>query len=97
MVQHLNVNQWKNIIKWFTALETRADCVFIKFEIQELYPSIAEDILQTIVSFVNEYQNVPVEDIRIINHCRKSLLFSDNQIPLMKKFLMNLRKSMRMH
>ena len=36
-------------------------------------------MLKTSLSFANEYQNIPEEDIRIINHCRKSLLFSDNQ------------------
>ena len=52
----------------------------MKFDVQELYPSITEDILQTILSFANEYQNIPEKDIHIINHCRKSLLFSDNQL-----------------
>ena len=59
MVQHLNVNQWKNstsVIKWFTALENRTDCVFTKFDIQEIYPFITEDILKTSLSFANEYQ-----------------------------------------
>ena len=38
MVQHLSVNQWKkstSVIKWFTALENKTDCVFIKFDIRE--------------------------------------------------------------
>ena len=87
MVQHLNVNQWKNstsVIKWFTALENRTDYVFTKFDIQEIYPFITEDILKTSLSFANEYQNMHEEDIRIINHCRNSLLFSNNQ-PCKKK------------
>ena len=82
MVQHLNVNQWKNltsVIKWFTVLENKTDYAFIKFDIQELYPAITVDILKTSLSFPNKNQNGPEEDIRIINHCRKSLLFSDNQ------------------
>ena len=92
MVQHLNVNHWKNltsVIKWFTVLENKTDYAFIKFDIQEfdniiwyikLYPAITVDILKTSLSFPNKYQNGPEEDIRIINHCRKSLLFSDNQL-----------------
>ena len=87
MVQHLNANQWKNstnVIKWFTALENKTDCSSIKFDIREFYPFITEDLLKTSSSFANEYQNTPEEDIRIINHCRKSLLFSDNQ-PWKKK------------
>ena len=50
MAQYLNVNQWKNstsVIKVFTALENKTDCVLIKFDIPEFYPSITEDILKT--------------------------------------------------
>ena len=46
MVQHLSVNQWKksrSVKKWFTALENKTDCVFIKFDIREFYPCITED------------------------------------------------------
>ena len=46
MIQYLNLHQWKNstsVIKWFTALENKTDCVFIKFEIREFYPPITED------------------------------------------------------
>ena len=38
-----------------------------------------KNILSTSLSFANEYQNIPEKDIHIINSCRKSLLFSDNQ------------------
>ena len=82
MVQHLKLNQWKNstsIIKWFTALENKTDCVLIKFDIRHFYLSITKDVLKSSLSFANKYQNIPEEDIQIINHCRKSLLFSDNQ------------------
>ena len=87
MVQHLNVNQWKNstsVIKWFTVLENKTHCVFIKFDIREFYPSITEDILKISLSFANKYENIPEDNICIINHCRKSLLSSDNQ-PWKKK------------
>ena len=60
----------------------KIDCVFIKFDIQEFYPSITQDILKTSLLFANEYKNIPEEAICIINHCHKSLLFSlfsDNQ------------------
>ena len=87
LLQHPNVNQWKNstsVIKWFSELEDKNDCIFIKFDIREFYPSITEDILKTSLPFAKEYQDIPEEDIRIINHCRKSLLLNDNQ-PWKKK------------
>ena len=69
MVRHPNST---SIITWFTALENKTDRVFIIFDLQEFYPSIIEDILKTSLPFSNEYQNIIEEDIRIINHCRKS-------------------------
>ena len=87
MVQELKVNRWKNsrsVMKWFSALESKSDYIFIKFDMQESYPSIMEDFLKTILSFANEYQDIPEEDIRIINHYCNSLLFNDNQ-PWKKK------------
>ena len=76
MVQHLNVNQWKNltsVMKWFTALESKTNCVLIKFDIREFFPFITEDILKTSLSFANVYQNIPEEDIRKINNCYKQV------------------------
>ena len=87
MVQHLNVNQWKNstsVIKWFTVLENKTHCVFIKFDIREFYLSITEDILKISLSFANKYENIPEDNICITNYCHKSLLSSDNQ-PWKKK------------
>ena len=70
MVQHLNLNQWKNstrVTKWFTAFENKNETkIFIKFDIQKLYNFITEDILKTSLSFPTEYQNIP-EDICIMN------------------------------
>ena len=65
--------------KMFIALENKPDCAFIKFDILEFNPYITEDILKTSLSLANEYQNIPEEEICIMNHCWKSLLFSDNQ------------------
>ena len=84
---NLNVTQWKHsesVMKWFFALENKTDCVFIKFDIREFYPSITADILKTSLSFANKYQNISEENICIINHCWKSLLFNNNQ-PWKKK------------
>ena len=51
LVQHLNANQWKNstnVMKFFSALENKNSYPFIKFDIQEFYPSIADGILKRI-------------------------------------------------
>ena len=82
MLEHLNVNQWKNstnVIEWFEAIKNKQDCVFIKYDIREFYPSITEKILNTSLNFAGEYQDISGDDLRIIKHCRKSLLFNENE------------------
>ena len=52
---------------------------FIQFDVKEFYPSIAENILRQTFKFSKQHTNIDKNDLRIINHCRKSLLFSDNK------------------
>ena len=81
LVEKLNLNQWKNtasVIEWFKLIESKKDCTFIKFDIREFYLSITEDILNKTILFAKEHLHISDEDIRLINHCRKSLLFSEN-------------------
>ena len=40
----LHINQWKSsasVIEWFMKKEDKKNCIFIKFDIIEFYPSIA--------------------------------------------------------
>ena len=46
--------------------------------IKEFYPSISEKALKDATNFAKQFTNVSKEDERLINHCRKSLLFKDN-------------------
>ena len=50
----------------------------------EFYPSITESILDTATSFARQHTNISNENLRIIKHCRKSLLYN-NQEPWKKK------------
>ena len=72
--EKLQLNQWKNTTNWFTAISNKNNAIFIQF-----YPSISEYTLDRALGW--EAQHVPVsqDDIRIIKHCRKSLLFHDNK------------------
>ena len=82
VAQHLKVNQCKNstsILKWFSALENKNNCILIKFDIRKFYHFITEDILRASLSFANECQDITEEGIHIIDYCLKSLLLNDNQ------------------
>ena len=76
------LNQWRNtdaVLKWFNNITDKSNCSFIQFDIKEFYPSITENILHQTFKFAKQHTNIDKNDLRIINHCRKSLLFSDNK------------------
>ena len=44
----LSVNQWQNsdaVIGWFRNIKNKSKCIFMQFDIKELYPSIFNDLL----------------------------------------------------
>ena len=87
LVKLLKVNQWSNsesVIKWFYSIEYKSQCKFIQLDITEFYPSISEKILGNAILFAQQYIDIPEKDFLIIKHCRKSLLYSDNE-PWKKK------------
>ena len=79
----LNVNQWQNtseVKKWFQNIIH----TFTIFDIQEFYPSIGEKLLKDAVLFAQTHANIIRKDIEVIFHCRRSLLFHNNE-PWIKK------------
>ena len=88
LIKHLNFNQWKNsssVIEWFKGIDNKKDCIFVKFDIQEVYPSIFESIFKKSILFPKEHHHIPDEDVRIIDHCWKSILFHENELWKRKK------------
>ena len=54
------------------------------FDIDSFYPSITKSLLSKAISFAKNYTTISDNDIDIIMHCRKSLLF-DNETAWTKK------------
>ena len=80
LIKHLDVNQWKkpsSVTEWFKGIDNKKDCIFIKFDIREFYPSIWESIFKKSILFVNHH--IADEDVRTLDHRRKSLLFHENE------------------
>ena len=51
----------------------------MKFDIENFYPTISEDLLERALKFACSFTTIPTATIdEIIKHCRKSLLFSQN-------------------
>ena len=82
MVAKLDVQLWKNtnaVIDWFNNLEGKQGCAFTCFDIVEFYPSISEQLLKKALDFAKEYIDIPEQDMEIIFHSRKSLLFNGDK------------------
>ena len=83
LVKSLKVNQWRNsdsVINWFNAVENKFQCFFIQLDIVEFYPSISETILDTAINLAKQYTDIFDENLRIIKHCRKSLLYNNHEL-----------------
>ena len=69
------VHQWKNtksVIDWFKSLEDKSNLNFVQFDIVDFYPSISEELLMKAINYAKGFSQ---DDLGIIMHARKSLLF----------------------
>ena len=73
-----------DVIKWFQNIKNKKLHTFTVFDIQEFCPSIREKLLKDAVLFAQTYANISRKDIEVIFHCRRSLLFHNNE-PWIKK------------
>lgn len=83
----LGVNQWQNssqVIDWFKHIENKNQHTFTTFDIKDFYPSIREDLLKKSINFAKKHTAIKPEEIEVIFHCRKSLLYHNNE-PWVKK------------
>ena len=60
-------------------IEDKKSFTFIRFDIREFYPSITETILDKALLFAKQHHYISNDNTRLIKHCRKSLLFSNNE------------------
>ena len=85
--QKLNLNQWRNtkqVIEWFGNIKDQERHSFISFDIVDFYPSISEKLLDQALSWASKLTTISDNDILIIKHARKSLLFNTGK-PWTKK------------
>ena len=59
----------------------------MSFDIVEFYPSISEDLLHRAILFAKGYITITDEEVDIIQHSRKSLLFSKGRAWMKKEGL----------
>ena len=77
-----NANQRRNtrtVIDWFSDIEDKSQHTFLIFDIVDFYPSISEALLKLSLDYARQFTTISDEDIEIIMHSRKTLLFSNNE------------------
>ena len=67
------------VISWFKNIKNKNLHTVTVFDIQEFYPFITEQLLKDSILFAQTSAGISSNDIEIVFHCRKSLLYHDNQ------------------
>ena len=79
--QESSLNQWRStstVIDWLKNLRSKHRSSFIKFDIVDFYPSITESLLDRAIEFASSFTTLAHDEIKIIKHSRKALLFSNS-------------------
>ena len=72
------------VIDWFKSLNDKNRHAFLSFTIIDFYPSISEDLLNKGLSWATNLVTITDQQIEVIMHARKSLLFNKEK-PWIKK------------
>ena len=56
----------------------------MQFDIEEFYPTISNELLQKAINYASTFVRISNEEINVIMHSRKSLLFDSRNICIKK-------------
>ena len=82
LLEKLKYQQWKNtnaVIKWFKDTNNRDNSKFIQIDIEDIYPSITKETVDPAILFAHANTKISNDDIWIIKHSGKSLLFHNTE------------------
>ena len=68
------------VIDWFKKIENKKSSRFIKLNIVDFYPCISEQLLDNAVTFAKLHTTINDQEIRILKHSPKALLFDSKDI-----------------
>ena len=77
----LEVHQWrssKEVLRWFSGLERKRNLRFLKFDVEQFYPSITRAIMSKAITMAREYTMISDQEERILFHARRNVL-SDHE------------------
>ena len=75
-----DVNLWRStaaVIDWFQSIDDKDKRAFLCFDIVDFYPSISENLLREAINFARQRVKLTDDDVEVIFHARKSLLFKN--------------------
>ena len=87
VVTSTKINQWKNtssVIQWFKNINNKEKSSFFQFDLENVYPSITEELFTKAVQFAKSITLISDDDIYIIMQSRKTLFFHE-ETPWVKK------------
>ena len=74
-------NQWKDsssVLTWFKTLKKSSNATFFKFDIENFYPSITEELLEKSLTYASNLVSISSKEKEIIFHSRKTFLFTED-------------------
>ena len=72
------------MIDWFANIKDKDKHSFLVFDVVDFHPSISEVLLKSSLEYARQHTTISDEDVEIIMHSRKTLLFNGNE-PWVKK------------
>ena len=76
------LKQWRSTgeaIDWFRNIEKKKEMEFIQCDIENLYPSITENLLSKSIEFAEKFTHIPEQTKKAILNARKTVLVSGQQ------------------
>ena len=87
ILEKIKVNQWKSskaVINWFKEVKEKQRCTFIKFDVDNFYPSITLELFNKAIHFAKDHTNITEDELKTIMQARKTLLYHNGE-PWTKK------------
>ena len=75
--EKLKINQWKSskeVLKWFNNLEDKKNLKFLKFDVEQFYPSITKSLMSNAINMAKLHTNITKEEETILLHARLNAL-----------------------
>ena len=96
VLEKIKVIQWKNtssVTEWYCNIKRKDQCSFVVFNIESFYPPISEKLLDKAILFAKSHYNFTPDELEIVLHSRKTLLFW-NQSTWVKSMVMKILTSL---